>query len=140
MENENNIDPEEICEEGIEKAQELMGKPDKVEKLLKNMKKKLEGLSFLGDTLIFLPKMAMLVHSYLRKEYSKVPLASILSIIAAISYFVLPFDVIPDFLPVVGFLDDIGVVGLTLSRVSKELEEYMSWRLDTGLDEPEPAE
>ena len=126
MENVNSIDEEEIYEESIEKAKKLMEEQDKVEKLLKNLNRKLEGLLLQGDTLMYVPKMTLMIYNLLRKKYNKVSLARL--------------DVIPDILPVVGFLDDIGVAGLALSRVSKELDEYTRWRLRMGLDEAEPAE
>src|SRR3954466_12464536 len=40
-----------------------------------------------------------------------------LAIAAAIGYLLLPFDLIPDFLPVAGFLDDALVVALALRLV-----------------------
>lgn len=137
MDNNENIDTEELYEEKLEEAEELLEEPDKVEKLLKKLKRKADKLPFHTDKLAFLPKMAMMIRSYIRKEYEKAPVASILAMIAAIAYFVMPFDVIPDVLPVVGMLDDIGVIGLTVGKIGKELEEYMQWRLNTGLDEEE---
>ena len=129
---------EEILEENCEKAQETLEEPDKVERLLKKMVRKLKRLPFMKEQLADLPYMAMMINSYIRKQYTKVPVVSILTLIAAISYFVLPIDVIPDFLPVVGFLDDLGVIGLTLGRVKNELDAYMGWRAEMGLDMTEP--
>jgi len=63
---------------------------------------------------------------------------SIFAIISAISYFVFPIDAIPDFIPVVGLLDDTAVVSLALHLVSKDLDDYMDWRLQVGLDKAEP--
>ena len=129
---------EEILEENYEKAQEILEEPDKVEKLLKKMVRKLKRLPFMKEQLADLPYMAMMINSYIRKQYTKVPVASILTLIAAISYFVLPIDVIPDFLPVIGFLDDLGVIGLALGCVKNELDAYMDWRAEMGLDITEP--
>jgi uncharacterized membrane protein YkvA (DUF1232 family) len=49
--------------------------------------------------------------------------------IAIIAYIILPFDLIPDYIPVVGWLDDAGLAALGLFIISKlvpkqVLEEY----------------
>jgi uncharacterized membrane protein YkvA (DUF1232 family) len=40
----------------------------------------------------------------------RVPLWRKLVGVAAVAYLVWPFDIIPDFIPVIGFLDDAGVL------------------------------
>ena len=38
-----------------------------------------------------------------------------LMLLGALAYVVIPFDAVPDMLPVVGWLDDLGVVSLVLT-------------------------
>ncbi len=45
-------------------------------------------------------------------------------VVGALLYFVIPFDTIPDVAPVVGFLDDIGVVALAVKYLGDQLREY----------------
>ena len=45
-------------------------------------------------------------------------------VVSALLYFVVPLDSIPDFVPVAGFLDDIGVISLTVRYVGKQLRAY----------------
>ena len=42
-------------------------------------------------------------------------------LVAAIAYFVLPMDAIPDFLPVLGFTDDAAVLAAALKLVSDHI-------------------
>ncbi|CUT03244.1 YkvA family protein [Candidatus Kryptobacter tengchongensis] len=44
--------------------------------------------------------------------------------ISALLYFILPIDSIPDLSPIVGFLDDIGIVAMVVKYLSRELERY----------------
>jgi len=44
----------------------------------------------------------------------------IILVVAALLYLISPFDVIPDFIPVVGWLDDVAVAGLVLSYLDKK--------------------
>lgn len=44
--------------------------------------------------------------------------------LAALLYFIIPFDSIPDFAPFVGYLDDIGVIALVVGYLGKQLRHY----------------
>ncbi len=43
-------------------------------------------------------------------------------------YFILPIDLIPDFIPLVGFVDDIAVLTTILNSMGEELMKYRSWK------------
>lgn len=43
-------------------------------------------------------------------------------IVAALLYLISPIDLVPDFIPVVGWLDDIGVAGLVMDYVLKKMD------------------
>ncbi len=52
-----------------------------------------------------------------------------LSIAGALAYVVMPLDVIPDFIPGFGFIDDIFVVGVVMSSIDDEVKRYKSYLL-----------
>lgn len=45
-------------------------------------------------------------------------------VVAALLYFISPLDTIPDIAPLVGYLDDLGVILAVTKFMSKELEPY----------------
>ena len=47
-----------------------------------------------------------------------------LVIMGALAYVIFPVDVIPDFIPVLGWLDDIFVLNLTIDSIKDEIEDY----------------
>jgi uncharacterized membrane protein YkvA (DUF1232 family) len=55
---------------------------------------------------------------------SEVPFTSKALIMAALSYFVAPFDVIPDALGKAGYLDDAQVIRLVYSRLGDEIAAF----------------
>ena len=57
----------------------------------------------------------------------KLELKTGLSIIAAIIYFVNPFDIIPDFIPALGLIDDISIITYVIHRFEKEIERFSEW-------------
>jgi uncharacterized membrane protein YkvA (DUF1232 family) len=48
-------------------------------------------------------------------------------IIAAIVYFVMPLDLIPDFLAGFGFVDDAAVLGWTVKTLSSDIDAFTEW-------------
>ena len=75
--------------------------------------KKLKG--FAGKAGIKVVYMALLLYYMLIDE--EVDLKSKVTIVAGLGYFIFPFDLIPDILPVIGFTDDMSVLMITLSIV-----------------------
>lgn len=45
-------------------------------------------------------------------------------VIATITYFITPVDLVPDLAPIIGFLDDIGVIGWTICFLGREIKKY----------------
>ena len=58
----------------------------------------------------------------------RAPVETIIMIVAALLYLVWVFDVIPDFLPVIGYMDDIAVISAAAASCARELEKYRHWR------------
>lgn len=94
------------------------------------MEKKLKVLPVVGSTFAIVPAMISLVRSYVKKEYTEIPLGSILGIISAIIYIVSPIDLIPDFVPAgLGHIDDAAVLILCLKAGAEDdIKEYQKWR------------
>jgi len=45
-------------------------------------------------------------------------------VVAALLYFILPIDAVPDLVPFVGYLDDFGVIAAVTAYLSAELKAY----------------
>jgi uncharacterized membrane protein YkvA (DUF1232 family) len=65
-----------------------------------------------------------LIKSYVQGTYTKLPLVTLVKISAALLYFVMPFDFIPDFLPFIGFADDLAIVVWVGKAIKEELDEF----------------
>ena len=57
---------------------------------------------------------------YLMKD-KNVPLGVKATITAALGYFIFPVDAIPDFLPAIGFTDDLTALTLAVSQISSNI-------------------
>ena len=111
------------------KAEKLLDDPDKLERILQKLEHKMKKIPFVGETFSLVPAMISLVRSYIKKEYTEIPLGSILGIISALIYILSPIDLVPDAIPAAGYLDDASVLLLCFKAGAKDdIEEYNKWR------------
>ncbi len=75
----------------------------------------------------YLQTMLRLVRAYHRGEYDQVSDDALLWIIAALSYLIDPFDLIPDKTPFLGFLDDAAVIAFAVGKTRQALDGFMTW-------------
>ena len=68
-----------------------------------------------------------MLKAYSSKEYQKTPWKSLLLVAGGIIYFVSPLDLIPDFIPVLGYLDDITVLLWIVNSIKGDLEDFEEW-------------
>ncbi|KAF1054402.1 MAG: hypothetical protein GAK43_00921 [Stenotrophomonas maltophilia] len=70
-----------------------------------------------------------------RGQYRGLDPKALLAVVGALLYFVAPLDLIPDWLPGVGFLDDLAVLAWVVRHWQFELDAFKRWR-----DEQSPAQ
>lgn len=119
-------------EKGYSSAEKLLTDQDAIEKFLQRLENKLRIVPLAGDALASIPVLASLIRSYIKKEYADIPIGSIIAIVSALLYFVSPVDIIPDFIPGVGHIDDALVVAACLKLVESDVKEYIQWRKASG--------
>ncbi|RCW41840.1 MULTISPECIES: YkvA family protein [unclassified Halanaerobium] len=49
-------------------------------------------------------------------------------IIATLAYLMLPTDLIPDFIPIIGFTDDAAAFIIAYQNISKEIHRFRAWK------------
>lgn len=71
--------------------------------------------------------LARMMRAWLAGDYKNISKRTIIAAVAALIYFVNPLDIIPDFIPIIGQLDDILVLGYLIKYLNKEIERFMAW-------------
>lgn len=119
------------------KAGKILQNPSGLLNLLKNAFNKAndgnEG-GILGSIRAKLTSIVSLVKSYASGEYRDISRGSIITIVAALIYFVSPIDFIPDFIPMLGFADDLALLTFVISKLGEELEKFQLWELNKDLN------
>ena len=110
-------------------AEAYAGDPKRLRKLVEDAVGKVNVIPRgpFVDTWPYLMAMIRVIRDYQRGEYRDMAAPKLLIIIAAIIYFVSPFDVIPDWIPVLGHIDDAFVISLALKSVRADLDTFMAW-------------
>ena len=72
--------------------------------------------------------LVWMIKDYLTGEYKETPWTVIAAGTFAVLYVVDPFDLIPDFIPFLGYIDDLFVVYLVLRAIELAVREYLRWR------------
>ena len=60
-------------------------------------------------------------------EYTGLPTSTVVAAVAVLLYFLSPIDLIPDFIPVVGLLDDMALVAWFSTSIKHELDKFHEW-------------
>ena len=89
----------------------------------------LTRIPFVGETILDIQDLIAMLDDYYHGRYTKVPAVVIAGAAAIAAYLVSPIDLIPDKVPILGFIDDALVIKIVLELcVDKELDRYRAWR------------
>lgn len=69
-----------------------------------------------------------MLKDYKSGRYREMPWHTIASIIVALLYVLNPLDIIPDFIPGFGLMDDAGVFVMAYKFIKTDYENYMAWK------------
>ena len=104
----------------IERVLALLAIP----KVRKEIKKVIEKVKVLVEML----------GAYVKGEYKKIPKKTLILLVAALIYLVNPFDLIPDFIPGIGYLDDARVIIFVFQSIFEDIQEFARWKESKASD------
>lgn len=115
----------------VEHAAGIAGKKKRLLLLLTQLGAKLNTMNWnSSNAATFKEKIATLgrlVKAYAVGDYREVSWKTMLSVTAAILYFLNPFDLLPDVIPITGFADDFGVLVWVYNSIAGEIDKFLVW-------------
>lgn len=136
MENPNKGRMGKFFQNAMERARQVAKDPQKLQDLMTTAKDKIlklrsENKEF-DQFMLKIGTALRMLKAYKNKEYSQLPWKSILMLTAGLIYFVMPLDLVPDFIPVLGLLDDASIMVWIFSSLRKDIEAFELWEQNIG--------
>ncbi len=77
-----------------------------------------------------------------KKQYRTFPWRSVAAFVVSLAYLFDPFDIFPDYLPIVGYIDDAAIFGLLVAAIRWDVGKFLNWEspLLAGNDQKAIAE
>ena len=109
------------------RASRILKDKNKLDKLTHKASAQMDALTVAAQSLRDdIAALLGMLKGWARGEYRDVPWKSMLTITGAVIYFVNPMDAVPDFLPVMGLMDDATVIGFVVAAFKDDIEKYKS--------------
>lgn len=119
----------------IGRSTKLLGRPFKVITTLNEVAEKLADKKSKSNKFQQLFQTALtlvrLVMNYIKGDYREVSTGTIVTGLAVLLYVLSPIDLVPDFIPVLGFLDDLSLISWFVGKFTVEIMRYKEWE-ETG--------
>ena len=115
-----------LLERSFAEARKDVGE-EEIEYVLKKGESKFEDWTRAPSIMQSVYRQAKLLYLMLRDWWNdeyELPWRVVAAITACLLYVLNPFDLIPDFIPIIGAIDDLFVVGLTIALIRADLRRY----------------
>ena len=111
-----------------EKARTVLNDESRIRSILRSVGEKLNSgnleVSKIGEKIKLMVRM---VKAYISGHYRVVPWKSIIIIVAVLIYFLMPLDLIADFIPVTGYMDDFTLVLWAFNHLRDDINTFEWW-------------
>ena len=130
------------AEKELGKRAKKMSRDDIADVLGKEGKAKtiMEKAGFLSQYWDDIKTSFALIRDWFNGSYDKVPARMIVSLAGALAYLVSPLDLIPDWVPMAGFVDDAAVLAFVFQLSKVDLNAYRRWKARQTTDDAEAAQ
>lgn len=123
-------------QQALRKAAGIATNRDKISNLISSVSDKLsdmdENKKRVSDFFERIRTLLRMLRAYINGDYREIPWKSLLMIIGGLIYFLMPLDLIPDFIPVTGLADDISIIFLVFNMINEDIEAFLEFERTRG--------
>ncbi|HWQ46108.1 MAG TPA: DUF1232 domain-containing protein [Longilinea sp.] len=119
------------AEKARSKAEDYLKDPEKSKQLLdeaiRKAKKQEKNPGPLAEIWLSVKALIRMMKAYFHHDYVNISWFTIATVVGAVIYFVLPFDLISDLIPFAGYIDDAAVIGFMSTQIKTDLNKFQIW-------------
>ncbi|WP_053093831.1 YkvA family protein [Rufibacter radiotolerans] len=133
MENQSdkNVHESSVFKKFLNKAEEYVKQPLRVKELLNDAYQKASEKKDFGtiatEAFESLATLSRMIRAAVTKEYHGIPTSTVVMGVAVIIYFLSPIDLIPDWIPIIGLLDDVSLLAWFMTSIKTEMDKFQAW-------------
>lgn len=126
-----NIDKNKFLKNAIHRASKIVKNNDRLKSVIIAAGEKLGSMNIesvkSGKFITRIKVIIRMIKSYRKGVYRDLEWQTLVLLVAALVYFITPIDLIPDFIPITGYIDDITVVVWIYNKLKTEIDKYIAW-------------
>ena len=117
-------------EADVEDAETIIKNDEKVDELLNKAQQKMKKKSVTNAGVLYedIRLLINLLKDWISKDYREVPMGTVVSLLAGVIYFVNPFEIMPDYIPLIGYIDDAFLLSLIIRQFNRDMQKYAIWK------------
>lgn len=123
-------DERELLKRAEQQAEEALATPARVNRISHSARLKAERYrARLGDAFGDIQAITRLLTAWAQGRYRVVPMRTLVALLGALLYFLMPLDAVPDFILALGLLDDAAIIARVIQIFRDDLKAFRQWEL-----------
>ncbi|WP_210463227.1 YkvA family protein [Rufibacter roseolus] len=120
----------------LHKAEEYLKQPLRIKTLLNDAYQKAAEKKDFGtiasEAVESVTTLSRLIKASVSGEYHGIPKNTIVMGVAVLIYFLSPIDMVPDWIPIIGLLDDVTLLAWFMTSIKTEMDKFLAWEVANG--------
>lgn len=121
-------DERELLKRAEQQAEEALATPARVSRISTRAREKAEHYrGRLGEAFGDIQAITRLLTAWAQGRYRVVPMRTLVALLGALLYFLMPLDAVPDFILALGLIDDAAIIARVIHIFRDDLKAFRQW-------------
>lgn len=117
-----------LFQEQVKEAEAMLASPEKVLAVIDEVDEKLRKDEVLRNAVEGICELSSFLRSAVTGEFTEASHASVAAVLGSFLYLNKTEDAIHDASPVIGYIDDLGIIATALDIARADFDRYLAWK------------